>query len=165
MDETCDVAKRDQMAVVFRFPDKEGFLQERFFDVIHVQNTKALTLKEKLSAFLSNNGFDVYNLRGQGYNGASNMKGEFNELQALFLKDCLYAYYVHCYAHRLQLALVAAAKDVVRVSQLFQKLLYIINLVDSSSKRHDDHIETSQGGNQIKALKRPGDTRDRKSVV
>jgi hypothetical protein len=98
-----------------------------------------------------------------------------NGLQALFIKDCPYAYYVHCYAHRLQLALVGAAKDVVPVTQFFQKLLFIINTVDSSSKRHDelhdaqvdeiacllaiDHIETGQGANQIRSLKRPGETR------
>ncbi|KAK3211683.1 hypothetical protein Dsin_016389 [Dipteronia sinensis] len=39
------------------------------------------------------------------------MRGEWNGLQALFLKDCPYAYYVHCFAHRLQLALVAASKE------------------------------------------------------
>jgi putative ubiquitin-RnfH superfamily antitoxin RatB of RatAB toxin-antitoxin module len=44
------------------------------------------------------------------------MKGELNGLQALFLRECPYAYCVHCYAHRLQLALVALAKDVVHVS-------------------------------------------------
>jgi len=47
------------------------------------------------------------------YDGASNMRGEFNGLQALFLRKCPYAYYVPCYAHRLQLALVAASKEVV----------------------------------------------------
>jgi hypothetical protein len=98
-----------------------------------------------------------------------------NGLQALFIKDCPYAYYVHCYAHRLQLALVGAAKDVVPVTQFFQKLLFIINKVDSSSKRHDelhdaqvdeiacllaiDHIEMGQGANQIRSLKQPGETR------
>jgi hypothetical protein len=103
------------------------------------------------------------------------MKGELNGLQALSIKDCPYAYYVHCYAHRLQLALVGAAKDVVPVTQFFQKLLFIINTVDSSSKRHDelhdaqvdeiacllaiDQIETGQGANQIRSLKRPGETR------
>ena len=60
------------------------------------------------------------------------MKGEFNGLQALFLRECPYAYYVHCYAHRLQLALVAAAKDVVPITQFFQKLFFIVNTVDSS---------------------------------
>uniref|UniRef100_A0ACD5XAN1 Uncharacterized protein n=1 Tax=Avena sativa TaxID=4498 RepID=A0ACD5XAN1_AVESA len=48
VDETCDVAKRKQMALVFRFVDKDGILQERFFDLIHVTSTKAATLKELL---------------------------------------------------------------------------------------------------------------------
>ena len=34
------------------------------------------------------------------------MRGMWNGLQALILNDCLYAYYIHCFAHRLQLALV-----------------------------------------------------------
>ncbi|XP_044323828.1 zinc finger MYM-type protein 1-like [Triticum aestivum] len=179
VDETCDVAKREQMALVLRFADKGGILQERFFDLIHVANTRSLTLKDKLSFALTNHGFDIQNLRGQGYDGASNMRGDLNGLQALFLQECPYAYYVHCYAHcyahRLQLALVDASKEVVSISQFFQKLLYIINTVDSSSKRHDQlhqaqlvelenaianaNIETGQGANQIHTLKRPGDTR------
>ena len=175
VDETCDVAKREQMALVFRFVDINGVLQEKFFDLIHIKNTKALTLKEELCTVLSKYGFDIQNLRGQGYDGASNMKGELNGLQALFLRECPYAYYVHCYAHRSQLALVAAAKDVVHVTQFFQYILFIVNTVDSSSKRHDelhdaqmvelarllavDELETGQGENQIRSLRRPGDTR------
>jgi hypothetical protein len=73
VDETCDVAKREQMALVLRFVDKDGILQERFFDLIHVANTRSLTLKDELSSVLSNHGFDIQNLRGQGYDGASNM--------------------------------------------------------------------------------------------
>ncbi|XP_044382616.1 zinc finger protein 862 isoform X1 [Triticum aestivum] len=103
------------------------------------------------------------------------MRGELNGLQSLFLKVCPYAYYVHCYAHRLQLALVDASKEVVPVAQFFQKLIFIINTVDSSSKRHDElhdaqlvelarmiengSIQTGQGANQTRSLKRPGDTR------
>uniref|UniRef100_A0A453B994 DUF4371 domain-containing protein n=2 Tax=Aegilops tauschii subsp. strangulata TaxID=200361 RepID=A0A453B994_AEGTS len=175
VDETCDVAKREQMALVLRFVDEDRILQERFFALIHVTNTKAATLKEVLSSLLSKHAFDVQNLRGQGYDGASNMRGEFNGLQALFLRECPYAYYVHCYAHRLQLALVSASKEVVTVAQFFQKLLFIVNTVDSSARRHDelrdaqleelarllaiDDIETGKGANQICTLKRPGDTR------
>jgi hypothetical protein len=65
---------------------------------------------------LSANAFDVQNLRGQGYDGASNMRGEFNGLQALFLRACPYAY---CYAHHLQLALFGASKEVIHVAQFF----------------------------------------------
>src|SRR6266540_741792 len=91
------------------------------------------------------------------------------------LRECPCAYYVHWYAHRLQLALVSAAKDIVAVTQFFQKLNFIVNTVDSSSKRHDelheaqlvemarrlaiDDLETGQGANQNCALKRPGYTR------
>ncbi|XBI95566.1 hypothetical protein VPH35_032002 [Triticum aestivum] len=66
VDETCDVSKREQMALVFRFVDKDGYSQERFFHLIHVANTKALTLKMELCKVLSKHGFDVQNLRGQG---------------------------------------------------------------------------------------------------
>lgn len=57
----------------------------------------------------------------------------------------------------------------------FQKLVFIVNTVDSSSKRHDelhdaqmdelarslavDDLEIGQGANQICSLKRPGETR------
>ncbi|XP_019442247.1 PREDICTED: zinc finger MYM-type protein 1-like [Lupinus angustifolius] len=80
----------------------------------------------------------VSNIRGQGYDGASNMRGEWNGLQALFLKDCSYAYYVHCFAHRLQLALVAASREVIVVHEFFSKLTFIVNIMCSSSKRHDE---------------------------
>jgi hypothetical protein len=98
------------MALVLRFVDKGGILQERFFDLIHVANTNSLTLKDELTTVLSTHGSDIQNLRGQGYDGANNMRGDLNGLQALSLQECPYAYYVHCYAHRLQLALVDASK-------------------------------------------------------
>ena len=67
-----------------------------------------MTVKKEISYILSRYCLDIQNIRGQGYDGASNMRGEWNGLQALFLNDCPYAYYIHCFAHRLQLALVAA---------------------------------------------------------
>ena len=43
----------------------------------------------------------------------------WNGLQALILNDCLYAYYIHCFVHRLQLALVKVSKQVVPISGFF----------------------------------------------
>ncbi|XP_030949699.1 zinc finger protein 862-like [Quercus lobata] len=103
------------------------------------------------------------------------MCGEWNGLQALFLKDCPYAYYVHCMAHRLQLALVTVSREVKDVYQFFDHLVNIINIVVGSSKRNDElqhaqaeqvenmiasnEIETGRGANQIGTLQRVGDTR------
>ena len=80
--------------------------------MVRVLNTRALTLKNGITIVLGQHELLVENLCGQEYNGASNMRGAWNGLQALFLQDCPYAYYVHCFAHRLQLALNGVAKEV-----------------------------------------------------
>ncbi|XP_057535225.1 uncharacterized protein LOC130813405 [Amaranthus tricolor] len=115
LDESQDRAEREQMAILFRFVDKFGILKEQFFDLVHVKNTASLTLKEELYQLLSYHNLNITNVRGQGYEGASNMRGEFNGLKALILKDSPYAYYVHYFAHRLQLALIGATKEVIPI--------------------------------------------------
>nr|GEU93036.1 zinc finger MYM-type protein 1-like [Tanacetum cinerariifolium] len=175
VDEARDELEEEQMAIVLRFVDKDGFIRERFLDLVHVYDTMAVTLKANLWEQLLNYEFDISKIRGQGYDGASNMKGEWNGLQALVAKDCLYAYYVHCFAYRVQLALVAASKEVIPVRQFFTKLTSIVNVICTSSKRHDElqkaksieiehslelgEIKTGKGENQIGTLRRSGDTR------
>jgi hypothetical protein len=101
VDESRDESKREQMAVVVCFVDKEGFIREQFHDLVHVHDTSSATLHQELCFVLSYHNLDVQNIRGQGYDGASNMRGEWNGLQAKFREDCPYAYYVHCFAHQL----------------------------------------------------------------
>ena len=95
------------------------------------------------------------------------MRGEWNGLQVLFLKDCSYAYYVHCMAHRLQLALVTASREVKDVHQFFDHLVNIINIDELQHAQAEqvenmiasNEIETGRGANQIGTLQRAGDTR------
>ncbi|KAH1073882.1 hypothetical protein J1N35_026210 [Gossypium stocksii] len=175
VDEARDESKKEQMAIILRFVDEQGQVKERFFDIVHVKDTASLTLKNVIFNVLLQHSFDIQNIRGQGYDGASNMRGEFNGLQALILNDYRYAYYVHCFAHRLQLALVAAAREVVEVHQFFKDLSDIVNIASASSKRHDElqkaqateitrlvsinELATGTGMNQIGTLQRPGETR------
>ncbi|XP_059441887.1 uncharacterized protein LOC132174212 [Corylus avellana] len=142
---------------------------------MYVKDTSASTLKKEICAVLFRYNLQIENIRDQGYDGASNMRGEWNGLQALFARDCPYAYYVHCIAHKLQLALVAASREANHIHQFFIQLALIINIVGGSSKHHDDlqsiHaveiknlvaynvIETRRGVNQIDTLQRPEDTR------
>ncbi|GMI77977.1 hypothetical protein like AT1G19260 [Hibiscus trionum] len=138
VDKARDESKKEQMALVLRFVDKGGFIREPFFDLAHVKDTAALTLKNEICVILARHGLDVQNICGQGYDGASNMRGEWKGLQALFLNDCPSAYYVHCFAHRLQLALVAASREVHSVHEFFNNLSFIINSADASCKRHEE---------------------------
>ena len=105
---------------------------------MHVRDTTALTLKNEICAIISHYNLHIENIWDQGYDGASNMRGEWNGLQALFLKDCPYAYYVHCMAHKLQLVLVTASREVKDVHQFFNHLVNIINIVVGSSKCNDE---------------------------
>lgn len=142
VDEVRDESKREQMGLVLRFVDKDGPTLERFFDLIHVSDTTAATLKKELCNVLTRHNLSVDNILGQGYDGASNMTGERNGLQALFLSDCSSAYYVHCFAHRLQLALVASSREVHPVHQFFSNLSFIVNIIIASPKRQDDLHKT-----------------------
>jgi hypothetical protein len=119
VDEARDESKKEQMAIVIRFVNKEGLIKERFVDLVHVKDTATLTLKNSICAILAGNNLSVQDIRGQGYDGASNMRGEWNGLKALILNECPYAYYIHCMAHQLQLALVAASREVHEVHNFF----------------------------------------------
>jgi ribosome biogenesis protein Nip4 len=55
---------RKQMAIVLRFVDKDGFIQERFFDIVQVKDTSVLTLKDKISDVLSQNYLNIQSIRG-----------------------------------------------------------------------------------------------------
>ncbi|XP_075521518.1 uncharacterized protein LOC142554730 [Primulina tabacum] len=135
VDEARDISKREQMAIILRFVNNHGILTERFFSIKSVSDTTSMNLKNEISNVLVHHDLHVKKIRVQGYDGASNMRGAWNGLQALFLKDCPYAYYVHCFAHRLQLTLVSAAKGVNVIWKLFSHLDNIVNIVISSTKR------------------------------
>ncbi|XP_050378456.1 uncharacterized protein LOC126795730 [Argentina anserina] len=175
VDESLDVSHKEQMAIIIRFVNEDGFLQERFLEIVTVEDTTLANLKKHICIVLSRNNLQVQNICGQGYDGASNMRGQFHRLKTLFLEDCPYAYYVHCFAHRLQLALNACARDVHDMQLFFQMLSSIVGFVGSSSKRTnqlkdiqeaeiaeslaDGNLETGRGLNQIRSLKRAGMTR------
>ncbi|XP_076951777.1 uncharacterized protein LOC143625281 [Bidens hawaiensis] len=113
-DESSDVSQKEQMAVVLRYFDKHGVVKECLTGVAHVNNTSYATLKDAIVSLLSNNQLSIDQVRGQGYDGASNMRGKFNGLKALILRDNPSAHYIHCFAHQLQLVIVAVAKKTYR---------------------------------------------------
>ena len=85
------------------------------------------------------------------------------------------AFYVHCFAHQLLLALVAVAKNHIQIASLLSVVTNVVNVVGASSKCRDilhdrqfvvvseslKHVELSsgQGLNQETTLKHAYDTR------
>ncbi|XP_019089257.1 PREDICTED: zinc finger MYM-type protein 1-like [Camelina sativa] len=164
-----------QMAVVFRFVDKSGAVKERFIGVVHVKETSSASLKSAIDNLFAKYRLSLKRLRGQGYDGASNMKGEYNGLRALVVRENNAAYYVHCFAHQLQLVVVAIAKKHFEVGDFFDMISTLVNVVGASCKRQDmirenyqrkvqegisrGEINTGTRLNQEILLQRPGNTR------
>ena len=65
------------------------------------------------------------------------MKREFNGLRALILRECSSAYYVYCFAHQLQLVVVAVAQKHFEVGDFFDKIDVLLNVVGVSCKMKD----------------------------
>ncbi|XP_010675554.2 uncharacterized protein LOC104891545 [Beta vulgaris subsp. vulgaris] len=175
-DESADISDKEQMALCLRYIDRNGGLNERFLSLVHVPNTTSLTLKEAIESLLMEHSLSLSRVRGQGYDGASNMRGEIAGLKTLITDECPQAYYVHCLSHQLQLTLVAVAKKNSDCSWLFLDVLpLLLNFVGGSPKRKEflrqnqrtrvvealssGEIESGTGLNQEKSLSRPGDTR------
>ncbi|XP_070667354.1 uncharacterized protein [Malus domestica] len=175
VDEARDVSVKEQMAMVLRYVDDNGHVIERFVGIQHVTNTTSSSLKDAIDTLFSRNGLSISKLRGQGYDGANNMRGELNSLKTKILREQPCAYYVHCLAHQLQLALVVVAKKNIDIASFFAMANSVVNHVGASCKRRDllrgqlqeefviafenDCLITKRGLNQETSLKRAGDTR------
>ncbi|XP_050207561.2 uncharacterized protein LOC126656982 [Mercurialis annua] len=175
VDESRDNSVNEQMAIMVRYVDDHGEILERFLSVEHEADTSSHTLKQTIDNFFAKYGLLISRLRGQAYDGASNMHREFNGLKSLILNENPYARYVHCFAHQLQLAVVAVAKTLPIVENSFSYLSMLVNTVGASCKRKDalrqsqhdlmvtklenGEISSGRGLHQETSLVRPGDTR------
>ncbi|XP_024990595.1 zinc finger MYM-type protein 1-like [Cynara cardunculus var. scolymus] len=144
VDESSDVSRKEQIAVVLRFVDKVGVVQERFVGIVHVMDTSAVSLKSVLDGLFAKHGLSFTKVRGQGYDGASNMSGKFNGLKALILSD----------NDSLQ-------KKHEGIKDFFDLLALVVTVVKSSCKRkdmlresHKERIQEEIGNNEIETGKR-----------
>ncbi|KAL3846209.1 hypothetical protein ACJIZ3_003612 [Penstemon smallii] len=156
VDESRDISCREQMTVVLRYVDSRGYVMERVIGIKHVKSTTALSLKESIDDLFSTYGLSIDRLRGQGYDGASNMQGEFNGLKALILRE-------------------NQTRKCPYMAGLFDSVTMVVNIFGGSPKRRDflldkqyekvvealsnNKIESGQGLNQERTLVRASDTR------
>ncbi|XP_062017416.1 uncharacterized protein LOC133733795 [Rosa rugosa] len=135
----CDQSKRQLLVVILRFVDCRGCVQERMFEVVDVDDDfTAPALEKEIFNLLARNNLCVGNMRGQGYNGASSMRDAWNTVQASFLRDSPCAYYVHCFAHDLHVALFTATYEIFAMYIFFKALRSIVSFLSVYSNCHSD---------------------------
>lgn len=146
-DETTDIAQVEQLSLCVRYVDEEIVkIREDFISFIPVKDVTGTGLTATILESLKKLGFDLNKLRGQGYDGAATMRGQFRGVQALIKEKYPKALYTHCVSHSLNLCLSDATK-IQGIRNAFGVISEICAFFHKSAKR------TTILENRIKELK------------
>ena len=91
VDETTDISTSEQVSISVRFVD-DTVLREEFLGFHKTVSTTGEDLAVLIIDCLKEYGLDPNNLRGQGYDGASNMIGRYKGTKALIQETYLTSY-------------------------------------------------------------------------
>ncbi|XP_021985009.1 zinc finger MYM-type protein 1-like [Helianthus annuus] len=128
--------KKYKWRLLFIMLIKLGLLRT-FYWACSCQGTIALTLKSAIDDIFARYGLSLKRFRDQGYDGASNMSGEFNGLRALILKENFQAFYIHFFARQLQPVVLAVTHKHTPIWKVFETITSLTNVFCASSKRKD----------------------------
>ncbi|XP_030212392.1 zinc finger MYM-type protein 1 isoform X1 [Gadus morhua] len=136
-DETTDVCTHCQLVFVIRYIDGKNNIKERFFEFIALPNSTAETiaaaLLERLSTILPAG--QERKLIAQAYDGAAVMRGATGGVQREVQDVYGSAYYVHSYAHQLNLIMQQATSHITKVGQFFSDIGGFSSFFHKSFKR------------------------------
>ena len=153
-DEVTDVSNREELSLVIRYLyNKE--VKEVFVDFIEVERITGKVLGESILQWLTSHNISPADMRGQCYDGSSNMSGARSGAKAVVQKAAPKAMYHHCAAHRLNLSIVYSCKiSMIQNAESF--LGEIARFFSFSPKRQrmlDKAIEASDTTPKAKKLK------------
>jgi hypothetical protein len=135
-DEVADCSNQEQLSLVLRFVDSEcSSIREEFVGFVHC--TDGITGQALATAILSEIealGLSGVPIRGQGYDGASNMSGKHSGVAKIIQQQHPKAHYVHCGSHALNLCIVAAC-DVQPIRHMMGVLKELSLYFNTSPKR------------------------------
>ena len=134
MDSTPDLSHNDQLAIVLRYCFR-GKVYERFVSFIKISSHTGLHLFNILQEFLERNGLLLDNCRGQSYDNAANMAGQYNGLQALLKQKNKSADYVPCAAHSLNLVGEESVKVATKIVNFFGVVQKVYVFFSASTHR------------------------------
>ena len=103
---------------------------------VHVEDTKADTLFMKIKKVIEDcPNLQFHQIRGLGFDGASNMSGCNTGLQTLIRQEVVTAIYVHCCNHHLNLIVENIGSNVIEYQSVMGALQKIYTFIAGSPKR------------------------------
>ena len=109
--------------MAIRWVDDSLTTHEEFMGLYEVDSIKSSTLSTILKDTLVRFNLPVSKVRGQCFDGASNMSGIRHGVASIIQNEQPNAYYTHCYGHSLNLA----AADTIKQCSTFKKMLETVH--------------------------------------
>ena len=124
----------EHLALCTRFVDAKGDNREEFMTFLSLERLTGRYIAEKIIEFLKDNDLNVENIRGQGYDGASNMSSERVGVQAQIKELSPLATYIHCSSHQLNLVITHSC-ILAEVRNVVDQLQHCCHFFLASPKR------------------------------
>ncbi|GJW40508.1 zinc finger MYM-type protein 1-like protein [Tanacetum coccineum] len=110
---TLDISHEEQMSLIISYVDVSSssiIIEESFLGFLNVYDTTGQGLFDVLQSELKLLDLDINDVRGQGYDNGSNMKGKHQRVQRKLLDLNSRAFHTLCSSHSLNLALCDMVK-------------------------------------------------------
>jgi len=123
LDCTPDANHQEQMSIILRcvhFSSNSFKVEEYFVKFLKVDDTTGYRLFEVLKEVLQSLDLDIDNVRGQGYDNGSNMKGCKQGVQKRLLDINPKAFYTPCACHSLNLVLCDIGNSSIKVKDFLE---------------------------------------------
>ena len=133
-DKCTDVKIIEELSIFYRWVE-DRVPVEYFLETAPLKSADAKTMFSTLVEFLKEKNVQISKLVGMGFDRTATFSGKHKGVQSFLKRNSLYAVFVHCHCHLLQLACVQVANNINGIKHVYITLTSLWKFSHYSPKR------------------------------